>query len=264
MKRLTNIGLVLLICLFSLAARGQELRGYVVDAQTGDSVPHANITYKARKVHKEANADGSFAIQRINGETLTITAMGYKPRTIKVSAKTTDILQVRLISDTKKIDEVVVRSKRKSKYSRKNNPAVELMRRVIAAKKRTDLTNHDFYQYDKYQKITLAINGLTPEELEGRLFRNSPWLLNHVELCPANQKLILPLSVDETYLQHIYRKQPRSEKDIIKGQSTKGISTMIQTGEALNTMVKDMLISVKISTSTTTTYASSISNSPAP
>lgn len=246
MKRLTNIGLVLLICLFSLAARGQELRGYVVDAQTGDSVPHANITYKARKVHKEANADGSFAIQRINGETLTITAMGYKPRTIKVSAKTTDILQVRLISDTKKIDEVVVRSKRKSKYSRKNNPAVELMRRVIAAKKRTDLTNHDFYQYDKYQKITLAINGLTPEELEGRLFRNSPWLLNHVELCPANQKLILPLSVDETYLQHIYRKQPRSEKDIIKGQSTKGISTMIQTGEALNTMVKDIFTDINI------------------
>ena len=246
MKRLTEISLLLLFMLLPTALHGQQLHGYVVDAQTGDSVPHANLAYKSKRIHASANADGSFTIERINGETLTVTAMGYKPRTIKISGKTTDIIQVRLISDTKKIDEVVVKSKRKNKYSRKNNPAVELMRRVIAAKKRSDLSNYDYYRFDKYQKITLALNGLTPEELEGRLFRNSPWLVQQVELCEANQKLILPLSVDETFLQHIYRKSPKSEKDIIKGQSTKGISTLIQTGEAMNTMVKDIFSDINI------------------
>lgn len=251
MKRLTDKSLpsrlwLLLLLAIALPVHAQQLRGYVVDAQTGDSIPNANLTYKARNVHQAAGADGSFTIARINGETLTVSAMGYKPRTVKVSAKTNDILQLTLISDTKQLGEVVVRSKRRNKYSRKNNPAVELMRRVIEAKQRTDLSNHDFYQYDKYQKITLAINNLTPEELEGRLFRNSPWLLNHVELCEANQKLILPLSVDETYLQHIYRKEPRAEKDIVKGQSTNGISTLIQTGEALNTVVKDVFADINI------------------
>ena len=247
MKRLTKLSIIYtFLLLLTTPVFGQQLHGYVVDAQTGDSVPNANITYKTKKIHTAADGSGKFSIERINGEVLTVTALGYKARTVKVSAKTTDIIQVRLISDTKKLGEVVVKSKKKNKYSRKNNPAVELMRRVIAAKKRTDLSNHDYYQYNKYQKITLALNNLKPEELEGKLFRNSPWLVNQVELCEANQKLILPLSVDETYLQHIYRKSPHSEKDIIIGQSTKGISTLIQTGEALNTVLKDIFSDINI------------------
>ena len=59
-----------------------------------------------------------------------------------------------------------MKAKRRHKYSRKDNPAVELMRRVIAAKKQTHLENHDYYQYDKYQKVTMALNNLTPDALK--------------------------------------------------------------------------------------------------
>ena len=55
------------------------------------------------------------------------------------------------------ITEVTVSSKRQ-KYSRKNNPAVELMRKVIAAKKSHDIHNHDYFRYDRYQKVMLAVN----------------------------------------------------------------------------------------------------------
>lgn len=54
----------------------------------------------------------------------------------------------------------------RGKYSRKNNPAVELMKKVIAAKKLSNLENHDYYRYDKYEKLTLAANELTPERLQ--------------------------------------------------------------------------------------------------
>jgi hypothetical protein len=67
------------------------------------------------------------------------------------------------------------------------------MRRVIAAKKRTQLENHDYLQYDKYQKLTMAVNNIKPEELESNFFKKSPWLLEQVEMCPYNQKLILPV-----------------------------------------------------------------------
>lgn len=139
-----------------------------------------------------------------------------------------------------------MKAKRRHKYSRKDNPAVELMRRVIAAKKQTHLENHDYYQYDKYQKVTMAINNLTPDELEGSMFKKAPWLLDQVETCPYNNKLILPISVDETLTQHLYRKNPRDEKDIVLGQSTKGISKLIQTGEALNTIVKDLFKDINL------------------
>ena len=71
-------------------------------------------------------------------------------------------------------------------------------------------------------------------------------LLSQVETCPYNKKLILPISVDETLTQHIYRKDPRDMKDIVLGQSTKGISKLIQTGEAMNTIVKDLFKDINL------------------
>ena len=141
--------------------------------------------------------------------------------------------------------EVVVKSKH-GKYRRKDNPAVALMRRVIAAKKRTRLENHDFYQYDKYQKLTTAINDIKPEDLEKKLFQKRKYLLDQVEVSPYNQKLTLPISVDETVTQHLYRKEPQKERDIIKGQQSNGIGDILQTGELLSTQLKDVFTDVDI------------------
>lgn len=92
---------------------------------------------------------------------------------MKITADTPDTINVKLITDTRKLDEVVISAKRRHKYSRKNNPAVELMKRVIAAKERSNLENHDYYQYNKYQKVTMGINNLTPEDLENKKFKDS-------------------------------------------------------------------------------------------
>ena len=76
---------------------------------------------------------------------------------------------------THKLNEVTV-SSRRQRYSRKNNPAVELMRKVIAAKRRTDLSNNDYYAFQKYQKITLSANDVTPDDLtEGMGILQNPW-----------------------------------------------------------------------------------------
>ena len=72
------------------------------------------------------------------------------------------------------------------------------------------------------------------------------WLMDQVELCPYNNRLILPISVDETVTQHIYRKSPKSEKDIIKGQNSTGINHFLQTGDILNTVLKDVFTDIDI------------------
>ena len=218
----------------------QDLHCTVIDAQTQDTIAYANATYRSLKIAISADQKGQFTIARHDGELLEITSVGYKPRKIKITEKTPNELLITLIATSKQLDGVVVKAKRRHRYSRKDNPAVELMRRVIAAKQMTDLTNHDFYQYDKYQKVTMALNNITQAQLETGMFKNLPWLKEQVEMCPYNNKLILPISVDETVTQHIYRKSPKDEKDIIKGQSTKGISQLIQTGEAMNTIIKDL------------------------
>jgi hypothetical protein len=134
----------------------------------------------------------------------------------------------------------------KGKYSRKNNPAVELMKKVIAAKKLSDLTNHDYYKYDKYEKLTLAANDLTPERLQKKPYSSTPWLLDQVEECQYTNKLILPISVEETVSQYIYRKDPQSKKTIIKGQQASGVNDLFQTGDILNTVLKEVFTDVNL------------------
>lgn len=146
---------------------------------------------------------------------------------------------------TQRLREVTI-SKKRSKYSRKNNPAVELMRKVIAAKKDTRLENKDYYSYDRYQKIKFAANDVTPTDISKGLFGMIPNIVNLVEVCPYNNKLILPATFNETISQKVYRRKPREEKEIIKAERSGGIDKMFQTGDILTAALKDFFTDVNI------------------
>ena len=242
LRKLYFVVVLLLVSTLQLMAQ-QKITGRVID-EDGFAVSYASVQYRGHKIAVSSDSQGKFSIEKHPGWVLTVSALSYKSQTISVNEKT-DFIEVKLKDDSHKLNEVVVKTKR-GKYTRKDNPAVELMRRVIAAKKKTDLSNHDYYQYDKYQKITLALNDLKKEQLEGKFFSKRQYLLDQVETSPYNGKLTLPVSIDETVSQHIYRKDPKTEKDIIKGQQSNGIGQVIQTGEILNTALKDAFTDVDI------------------
>ena len=134
----------------------------------------------------------------------------------------------------------------RSRYSRKNNPAVEMMRKVIAAKRYTDLSRRDYYQYNRYQKLTLAVNDITPSHFENPMFKGKQWLVNQVEFCPYNNKLILPVSLQETVSEEIYRREPRDRRTIVRGINQEGVSDLFQTGDILTTLLSDVFSDVNI------------------
>lgn len=238
--------LLFFICCVSAFSLHAQIQGVVTDAATGDTILYPSVSYKGNHIAVSGDANGHYSIERHNGWYLTYSAVGYQSKRIKIGTNIPNRYNVKLQPDTKQLDEVVIKQK-KGKYSRKDNPAVELMKRVIAAKKRTDLRNHDFYQYNKYQKITLAFNDIQAGDLlDSGFVGKRKWLMDQVELCPYNNRLILPISVDETVTQHIYRKSPKSEKDIIKGQNSTGINHFLQTGDILNTVLKDVFTDIDI------------------
>ena len=241
MKRLFIVFCLSIVAFVSINA---QITGEIVD-KDGYAIPYASAMYKGHHIATASDMNGAFTIERHEGWTLTISSVGFRSQTIKVDASTPSHLKIVLKEDSKSLNEVIVKSKR-ARYSRKDNPAVALMRRVIAAKSKTHLDNHDYYQFNKYQKITLSMNDLQPKDLETGMFKKSSWLLDQIETSPYNNKLILPLSVDETVTQHVYRKNPKTEREIVMGQKTEGINKVIQTGEILNTLLKDIFTDVDI------------------
>ena len=229
----------------ALNLQAQQIGGHVTDAETGEPIPLASVVYKGHDVSTLCDEQGRYLISRQNGWNLTFSAVGYKPRIIAVNERTKPLQDIKLKPDNQMLTEVKVKAKRR-RYSRRDNPAVELMRRVIAAKKQTDLSRYDYYQYNKYEQLTLAMNDLQPEQLERKPFTKATWLLEQVERCEYNGKMILPISVDETVSQKVYRREPRAERTIIRGQQSSGVNDLFQTGDILNIVVKDVFTDINL------------------
>ena len=223
----------------------QQITGYVIDDATGDTIPRASVVYKGHHLNAISDTRGRYTIERHNGWALTFSAVGYKSEVVQINGNTKQRLDIRLKPDAKQLKEVQVTTKR-NRYSRKNNPAVDLMRRVVAAKKKNDLHNNDFFSYYKYEKLTLALNDITPEQLQQPPYSKTPWLLDQVEVSSYTGKNVLPVNINETVSQQVYRKDPKSEKTIVTGQRSKGVNDFLQTGDILNTVLKDVFTDIDL------------------
>lgn len=235
---------LLLGCCISVSA--QNIQGVVTDSLTNEPIPYLSVFYEGKGVGSITDNDGNYKVETRKGwNKLTFSAVGYVTKVVNIIPGVTKNLNVRMRPDDIMLDEVVVKPKRE-KYSRKNNPAVELMKKVIAHKKNNKLSENDYYQYNKYQKITMSLNDVTPEMLEKGMYKEMPFLKDQIELCEETNKFILPISVDETASQKIYRKHPKSEKTIIKGMSSTGVNELFATGDMLSTVLKDVFTDVNI------------------
>lgn len=235
---------VIILWLCALNVFGQ-IHGVVTDSDTGDPIPYLNIYYDGKGVGTITDIDGKYSIDYHEGwNKLTFSMVGYATQVISVSVRTGE-LNLKMKPDLV-LDEVIVKPK-KEKYSRKNNPAVELMKKVINAKKASNLEEKDYYSYNKYQKITFSLNNITQDSLkESNLFKKYPFFRDQVEVCDVTGKNILPISVDETVSQKVYRKEPHSEKTIIKGLNSSGVNELFNTGDMLTTVLKDVFQDINI------------------
>lgn len=245
MIRKEAISLLLFLIAFCLQVDAQKLKGRIIDSETGEGIPYASVIYRGHDVAVISNLDGEYSIARHKGWKLTFSAVGYQSEVITITDQKQGDIDIYLKPEKLQLAEVTVKAKR-GKYSRKNNPAVELMKKVIAAKKLSDLSNHDYYRYDKYEKITLAANDITPERMLQKPYSSTPWLKDQVEVCQYNNKLILPISVDETVSEINYRKDPQSKKTYIKGQQSSGVNELFETGDILNVVLKDIFTDVDL------------------
>lgn len=242
MKRTLFIITLLLVLVQNINA---QLVGYIIDAETKKGIPFASASYKGKHIAVSGSEFGIYTIERHDGWKLTFSAVGYESKTVSITPNTPNNINIELKAEDTKLSEVVVKSK-KAKYSRKDNPAVELMKRVIAAKKQNKLENKDFYQYTNYEKLTLSINDIKPEDLDSGFYSKKQWLKNQVEFSPLNNKLILPIIMNEKVTKKIYRKDPKDEKQIIIGDRSEGINDLFETGDIVKQLTNDAFTEVDI------------------
>ena len=180
-KRFSLFLLLLFVIMTSVCA--QQIQGVVTDAVTGEPIPYLTVYYEGKGVGAITDIDGRYVVEKHpEWKELVFSSVGYEVRIVPIVEKTRT-LNVKLKPLDHTLDEVVVRPKRE-KYSRKNNPAVELMKKVVASKALDNLKQKDYYSFNTYQKLTFAVNNITADSLkESKIFQKFP-KNNSYQFCP--------------------------------------------------------------------------------
>lgn len=151
----------------------------------------------------------------------------------------------RPVYEERELKEVLVKPKRQ-RYRRKGNPAVELMRKVIAAKGEHQLKQNKYVRYNKYQRITTALDNITQEMIDSVSLLQKPLIRRQIEFCPQTGKYILPLNYSETVTQYLWRREPELERNYVLGTNSEGITDLFSLGENVNTVLQSIFTDVNI------------------
>ena len=91
------------------------------------------------------------------------------------------------------LEEVVI-NPGKRKYSKKNNPAVDLMQRIRKSADSNNPVLSPYYSYDKYEKIILGVNDFNVKDDSTRKSRRSlRFLQNYTDTAAWSGKRVLNL-----------------------------------------------------------------------
>ncbi|WP_302459779.1 DUF5686 and carboxypeptidase-like regulatory domain-containing protein [Parabacteroides johnsonii] len=215
----------LLASLFTVwIANGQNtiIKGIVTDSITGEGLPYVSLIFKGTTIGTATDGDGNFSFSASTGvKNLEVSYLGYDTKEVKVIPGKTNNLKIKLAPNGITLNEVVVKPK-KEKYSKKENPAVKFVKQVIASRESNDPRNHDYFQYDQYEKMVFAMNDYHPKPKKNGKPGKFDFLIDFVDTLDVGTT-ILPVSEKEKVESVYYRKDPKSEKRLVKGNKSSGV-----------------------------------------
>ena len=201
-----------------------QITGLVRDSLTHEGVPHASITLVGTSEGTLANAMGGFTVNtRTSFRQLRVSAMGYRTRVVDVKPGQGSVVLIDLVATGVELDEVVVH-KGKEKYSKKNNPAVEMIKRLRARRDDNDPRRMPHYGYSQYERMMIGFGNL--EDLMNKP-EEQQWIEQYADTSLLTGQRILPFSIKETVARDYYQRDPQVHKHLILGTSSAGIDEQI-------------------------------------
>lgn len=214
--------LISLISVWMANAQNTIIKGIVTDSITGEALPYVSLIFKGTTLGTATDGDGCFSFSAsATGRILQVSYLGYDTKEVKIIQGKTNDLKIQLAPNGITLNEVVIKPK-KEKYSKKENPAVAFVKQVIALRERNNPRNHDYFQYDQYEKMIFAMNDYQPKPKKNGKTGKFDFLVDFIDTLDIGTT-ILPVSEKEKVETVYYRKNPKSEKHVVKGNKSSGV-----------------------------------------
>ena len=221
--------------------------GIVKDSITGEPLPFVSVYFDGSTIGAMTDDNGTFTLQNNQGYTkLAAASLGYDTKFIDLKpGKKNDNLELLLKPTAFEISEVVVKPKRE-KYTRKDNPAVELIKKVIAHKNDNRIEAKPEYQTEVYEKLSLSLDNFNPNLDKNKFLKKFKFIKNYLDTSEFNGKPILTVSVRENLSDFYYRKSPKAEKMIVRAKRMQGIDKTLDDGGGITSNLEEIFKSINI------------------
>ena len=211
---------------------GEKIRihGKIFDASTKKTIPYVSVRIKNSINGSSSDSKGNFSFHApVEKDTLIVSSLGYADEIIAITAKTSMPLRINLKPADYDLPEVVVKPKRE-KYSRKNNPAVDLARRIIERRDENSPLNKEFYSNERHEKLNIALNDFNTEK-ENPFGKKFKFIEEYIDTSHISGKPILHISARELIATDYHQKSPKRSRRHVKARRRNGIDDVFTTDE---------------------------------
>ena len=225
---------------------GQSLTvvsGVVKDSATKEVIPFAGVNMVGTTVGATADENGAFSFSYGGGvRNIQATAVGFRKQILKVEVGKTQTINFELESENTILKEVVINA---GGYRNKGNPAVELIKKVIAHKNLNSLSNHDYYQYNKYEKMQLNLANIGDNIKKSRIMKNFQFIFDKTDTTLVKGKSLLPAYMQEQVSDVFYRKSTDTRKEYILGDKQSEFEGLMD-ADGIGTRLQNLYANVDI------------------
>jgi len=225
--------IVVFFFFFSSILLGQtKVGGKVVD-EFGDPVAFANVLFKNSKEGVITDENGNFYFEsKENYSTLVVSYVGFEKKEIALKPGLNSGLKIELKSGTE-LKEVVIYT---GKTSKKNNPAIDILRKIWERRRKNGLKMFKQYEYDKYEKVEFDLNTIDSAFMNSKVFKGMEFVFDQIDTSSISGKTYLPIFINET-LSEVYGDNLKKKyKEITKANKNSGLGN----GDGVNTFIKDL------------------------
>jgi len=231
MKLKLQICILLISTLASFAQT--KVSGYVYD-ETNEPVSFANILFKGTTEGTITDENGKFYLESDETRaTLSISFIGYETQEITLDKKVNYDMKISLKEEAAQLNAVVIVT---GKQSKKNNPAIDILRKIWAKKRSNGLNKFKQYQYDKYEKIEFDLNTIDSALIKSRVFRGLEFMFDNLDTSSVTGKTYLPIFINETASKVYGDNELKKVKDSVKGSRNSGFNG----NESITSFVGDL------------------------
>lgn len=244
------LALLLALCCANIAAgqRHTSVRGRVTDAQTGEALPFVQIFFAGTNNGTISDDDGHFFLSNEVGDTIVLLKMvGYKTDTLVLHyGKSVSGKKISLRQMATELNTVTIKPKgKKDKYSRRDNPAVELVKNVISHKHENAPEGRGDYSRTLYDKTTMALDNFHPNFHKHKLWKHLPFVEKYIDTTEFDETEILNISITESMLEQEYTSNRQRTRTLTTARRIDGVNLEVEV-EDMNRSVAALFAPVDI------------------